>query len=235
MRSLTVPIVTIDRVTPRSRLLAVDLGHEAFPFRAGQAVLLGATGQSQRRPYSIACSPERAAEIQRLEILIAVESDGSFGPHLPGVQPGTNVDVEGPVGTFTLPISSRLEHLLFVAGGTGIAPLRAMIDHELRHDSASRMSLLYSARQGDEFAFIEELREHARAGRLELHDTVTRDAKWAGPRGRIARAHFEAVLHEPATTLCFVCGPPQLVADSVSTLTALGVPLDLIRTEQWGN
>jgi ferredoxin-NADP reductase len=126
-------------------------------------------------------------------------------------------------------------HLLFVAGGTGIAPLRSMMDHALRRDTSPAMSLLYSARRADEFAFIAELREHARRGHIELHQTVTRDesAAWAGNRGRIGRRHFESVLHDPGATLCFVCGPPPMVSESVATLQALGVPLAAIRTEAW--
>jgi NAD(P)H-flavin reductase len=98
------------------------------------------------------------------------------------------------------------------------------------------VALLYSARRADEFAFIEELQAHADMGRLELHQTVTRDdADWRGERGRIGRAHFEAVLHEPANTLCFVCGPEAMVTESVATLAGLGVDPAAIRIEQWGS
>ena len=111
-----------------------------------------------------------------------------------------------------------------------------MLDHALRRHPTGRISLLYSTRRSDEFAFIEELRAHERAGRLELHQTVTRDdsTSWGGTRGRIGRSHFEAVLHEPGKTLCFVCGPPSLVSESTAMLRELGVPPGLIRTEAWG-
>jgi NAD(P)H-flavin reductase len=207
-----------------------------MPFLPGQAVMIGVHGQQLRRPYSIACSPERARETGQLELLIATEAYGDLGEHLAGVRPGVLVDVEGPMGTFTLPETANQPWLLFVAGGTGIAPLHAMIDHTLRTRGAQRISLLYSARRGDEFAFIDELRQHEAAGRIELHPTVTRDddSGWAGGRGRIGRSHFEAVLHEPAATLCFICGPTPLVSESVSTLETLGVPSRLIHTERWG-
>jgi len=52
---------------------------------------------------------------------------------LPDATRGTLVDVEGPLGTFTFPEPPGQPQLLFVAGGTGIAPLRAMIDHAIRH------------------------------------------------------------------------------------------------------
>jgi ferredoxin-NADP reductase len=213
----------------------VDLGDHAFDFLPGQAVLIGAHGQPERRPYSIACSPERAAETRRLELLIALEDSGVLGPHLASPGPGLMLDVEGPLGTFVFPDAPAQERLLFVAGGTGIAPLRAMIDHVLRRYPTRGVSVLYSARRGDEFAFIDELREYERQERLELHQTVTRDesAAWVGGRGRIGRTHFDTVLHDPASTLCFVCGPRTMVAESTATLRELGVPESAIRTEGW--
>ena len=94
---------------------------------------------------------------------------------------------------------------------------------------------MYSARRADEFAFLSELRALDATGGIELHQTVTRgDEAWAGPRGRIGRAHFEAVLHDPVRTQCFVCGPQGMVAEAVGTLTALGVPDAAIRREEWG-
>jgi NAD(P)H-flavin reductase len=233
---VTAPIAAIVDATPRSRLLTIDLRGTPLKFRPGQAVMVGSHGQNERRPYSIASSPERSADSGRIELLIALESTGDLGENLAGAAPGSLVDLEGPMGTFTFPEPPDYPRLLFVAGGTGIAPLRAMIDHALRRHSELKTSLLYSARRGDEFAFIEELRRYESEGRLELHPTVTRDdsSGWAGRRGRIARTHFEAVLHEPAATLCFVCGPAPLVDESVSTLANLGVPAGHIRTEQWG-
>jgi NAD(P)H-flavin reductase len=247
--TVSVPLVSVAPVTPRSRLLTLDLRQQPFDFRPGQAVLIG-TREMPRRPYSIASSPEQAADTRTLELLIALEADGTLGPHLPDLVPGCSIDLEGPLGTFLFPLEPPEQPLLFVAGGTGIAPLRAMIDHVLRGDPPTpglrraspttasprpRVSLLYSARNGDEFAFIEELRGHESRGCLELHQTVTRDdsTAWAGSRGRIGRSHFESVVHDAAQTLCFVCGPRAMVNESVATLAALGVPAEAIRTEAW--
>jgi NAD(P)H-flavin reductase len=233
---VTAPLSDVVAATPRSRLLTIDLGGRALDFLPGQAMMVGAHGRPDRRPYSIACSPQRVAERGRIELLIGVEPSGDLGANLAPASPGMLLDLEGPMGMFTFPETPAQRFLLFVAGGTGIAPLRAMLDHALQLRPAPRISLLYSARRSDEFAFIDELRAHADAGILELHQTVTRDdsSDWAGKRGRIGRAHFEAVLHEPSDTLTFVCGPTTLVNESVSTLRLLGVPEAHIRTEQWG-
>jgi len=229
---LTAPLARVDQASARSRLLAIDISTHPFDYLPGQAVLMGPHGAHARRPFSIACSPERAAETRVLELLIAMEGGSE---NLEWARTGALVDIEGPFGTFTFPASLDQSRVLLVAGGTGIAPLRAMLDHALRRHPAERISLLYSTRRSDEFAFIEELRAHERAGRLELHQTVTRDdsTSWDGKRGRIGRSHFEAVLHQPAKTICFVCGPPSLVSESTATLRELGVPAELIRTESW--
>ena len=236
MPVVTAPLLDVIVATPRSRLLSLDLRGCPFEFEPGQAILLGAHGQPESRPYSIACSPERTEETSRLEVLVALDASGDIGSHLPATAPGTLVDIDGPFGGFVLPKAAPEQRLLFVAGGTGIAPLRAMIDHLLRRGSPHLVSLLYSARRGDEFAFIDELREHMSRRRLELHQTVTRDegSEWEGRRGRIGHGHFEAVLHDPPHTLCFVCGPSTLVSESMATLLSLGVPAELIRTEGWG-
>ncbi len=236
MSTVTLPLVDIITLTPRSRLVTLSLHGIEFSFVPGQAVIVGDHGQPARRPYSIACSPERSAETARLELLIGVDEHGSAGTHLSLQGAGERVDVEGPFGSFTFPPALTHRRLLFVAGGTGIAPLRAMLDHTLRMHPAERVSLLYSARRADEFAFAGEFRNHEDAGRLQFHPTVTRDDEaWAGGRGRIGRAHFEAVLHDCRDTLCFICGPGSLVAEAASTLTDLGVPRAAIRTEEWGS
>lgn len=232
MPTVTASIRTTRQATPRSRLLTVELDGRAYPFLPGQAVIVTPHGRDERRPYSIACAPEHTAETGCLELLVGVDGPGG----LPWAEAGNRLQVDGPLGTFTFPVAPEQSRLLFVAGGTGIAPLRAMIGHVRRQHPESAVSVLYSARTADEFAFIDELRAEAQAGRLELHQTVTRDdgEGWQGPRGRIGRAEFESALHAPADTLCFVCGPPAMVADTVATLRELGVPEPLIRTEQWG-
>jgi NAD(P)H-flavin reductase len=231
--TLTATLRQIDAVTPRSRLMTLDLGRRALPFQVGQAVLVGPPG-APRRAYSIASSPEQAVDAGTLDVLVGLGDASEQDYPLVSLAPGAAVDVEGPLGSFLFPPDPVASHLLFIAGGTGIAPLRAMLRHARLAHPDLRASLMYSARRADEFAFLPELEALAASGQLELHRTVTRDGgEWGGQRGRIGRAHFEAVVHDPGHTLCFVCGPPQMVGESVATLTALGVPDAAIRREEW--
>jgi ferredoxin-NADP reductase len=230
---LTLPIRDVQRATPRARIVRLDLDGQPFEYDAGQAVLVGTHGSSKRKPYSIAAAPEDARRDRCLELLVGVEADGTPGEHL-ALDAGLQVDVEGPLGSFTFPAAPEERRFVFIAGGTGIAPLRAMLRHALaipHHD----IGLFYSARTPEDFAFEREFRGLADAGDIELRQTVTRaaEADWTGPRGRLKRDALEELVHDPAT-LCFVCGPPALVNEMPKILQELGIPRARIRIEEWG-
>jgi NAD(P)H-flavin reductase len=187
---LTLPIREVLPATPRARIARLDLNGHAFDFAAGQAVLVATHGLDDRRPYSIAVAPEDARRERYLELLVGIDPAGLPGPHL-RLEPGELVDIEGPLGAFTFPVAPEEQRFVFIAGGTGIAPLRAMLRHALTIPHRN-IGLFYSARTPDEFAYEQELRSLAIAGDIELRQTVTRasEADWTGsqPFARRRRA-----------------------------------------------
>lgn len=230
---ITRPIRSVLPATPRARTLQIDLGGTPFPYLPGQAVLIASHGAERRRPYSIAAAPEDAEREDGLELLVGVDAEGNAGPHL-SLEPGALVDIEGPLGRFTFPMKPDVRRFLFIAGGTGIAPLRAMLRHALRvpHEA---VGLLFSARTPAEFAYEPELRALAERGDIELELRVTREVgqdDWTGMRGRIGREDLAPLVHG-RTTLCFVCGPPALVEKIPQFLEELGVERDRIKKEEW--
>ena len=230
---MTLPLREVIASTPRARIARLDLDDHRFEYAPGQAVSIANHGHDRRRPYSIASAPEDTQREGYFELLIGVDADGSAGPHL-ALDPGTLVDVEGPLGSFTFPPDPEERRFIFIAGGTGIAPLRAMLRHALVVPHRN-IGLFYSARTPDEFAFERELRELADAGEIELRQTVTRatDSDWSGPRGRLDRQALAELVHDPAT-LCFVCGPPALVDEMPKILAELGIPRARVKIEEWG-
>ena len=234
-RALTLRVVDLAPVTPRAVLLRLDLEGIAFHFQAGQAVVIGRRGRGHRKPYSIACSPEQTLASGRLELLVGRTPRGGLGAHLSGIRPGSAVQVEGPLGTFVLAGRIRSRRVLFVAGGTGIAPLRAMIWTVLTREDPPEIALLYSARTPAEFAYGAEFRRLARQRRITLRQTATRGSgrRWHGHRGRIDQAMLTGLIVEPRFTTCFVCGPDSLVADVPVMLQAVGVPLSRVHYEEY--
>lgn len=231
---LSALIASVSPATPRSVLLRIALARP-FAFSAGQAVLIGAPASGIKRPYSIAVGPHEAARTGGLELLMGLGDDGVPGPHLPSLAVGTPVEVDGPIGTFRYPDRLDEPAVLFVAGGTGIAPLRAMLHEALGAPDAPEVSVLYSARTSEEFAFDGELTTLARQGRIRYDKTATREVggRWQGSRGRISRAQLEAVVARPDQTICFVCGPEALVHEVPRMLGEIGVTPDRIRVEEW--
>jgi ferredoxin-NADP reductase len=219
--------------TPLTRLIRLDLGARPFVFQAGQAALIGTHGQTERRPYSIASSPEDAVRHHRLEFLVKVDGMGTIGPHLAAIGRGSRVDFEGPTGAFTLGPALAPAYL-FVAGGTGISPLRAMLRHLIAANPRLPLSVLYSARVPEEFAFRDELERLARRHLIQLHLTVTGQVSegWGGIRGRIAIEALERALPSKEA-VCYLCGPPAMVEDVPPMLRQLGVPTSHVRTEEW--
>jgi NAD(P)H-flavin reductase len=229
---LTLPIREVLPATPRARIARLDLNGHVFDYAPGQAVAIATHGGEKRRPYSIAAAPEDARRDGWLELLIGVSAEGAAGAHLT-LEPGALVDVEGPLGSFIFPPAPEERRFVFIAGGTGIAPLRAMMQRAL-HLPHRNIGLFYSVRTPDEFAYEQELRELADAGEIELRQTVTRaaDTHWAGRRGRLNREALAELVHDPAT-LCFVCGPRALVDEMPGTLSELSIPRERIKIEEW--
>ena len=139
----------------------------------------------------------------------------------------------GPAGgSFKLPDDVAPGQLVFIAGGTGIAPMRSMIRETIFRDPNQRPALVYSARTPEEFAYLDEFRALDDQGRIALTLTLTGDASdWRHARGRAGVEHLAGLA--TADALCFVCGPPAMVTELPRALMSMGVPRNQIRTEGW--
>ena len=232
MRPVEGTVISVRRATPSTRIVRVRLGHGSFRYRAGQAAEIGPAGDTLV-PYSIASAPEDTAADGTLEFLIKVDSRERWGESFEPLRHSQPLRIRGPLGGFTFPDAPLEREFLFIAGGTGISPLRAMIRHA-RSTVTGRFRLLYSARTPLDFAYRRELCGMARRGEIDLTLTATRDVTdvWRGERGRIASSQLAALIHTPAT-LCFVCGPASMVEEVPRMLRHLGIDRARIRVEEW--
>ena len=216
--------------TPTTRRVRIALDGVPFPYHAGQAASLSVGGEPT--PYSIASAPADTVHDGWLEFLVKVDGSTRFGAVVERLAPDTRVEVAGPQGVFTMAGVAGDVPLLFVAGGTGIAPLRSMIRQALDERHAGSLSLVYSARTPDEFAYLRELQDLNGRGQLSLSLTLTGPADdWSHARGRAGIPHLTE--HMQPGVVAFVCGPPAMVTDVTAALTSLGVASDQIRTENW--
>lgn len=229
----TARLLDVARTTPRTRLLTLDLGGAPFVFTAGQAVFAGVSGSAARAAYSIASTPALATR-GRLELL--VPADGAFGQG--GLDPatvlGADIEIDGPFGAFGAPEAAPGAPLLLVAGGTGISPIRSVVHDQLTRAGHGPLSLVYSVRTPDEFAFADEFVALEAEGRLTLHATVTRDLQAGDGGPRLGRVD-DALLRDAfpaASPWCLVCGPSGFVQAITGALDRLGVPGERVVVER---
>jgi ferredoxin-NADP reductase len=227
-----VRLLSNEPATPTTRVVRIGLDGVPYSYQAGQAASVGLSPDDRLTPYSIASAPHDTAEGGYLEFLVKVDGSNRFGAVVTDLERGVPMYVSKASGTFGLPPEADVGQLVFIAGGTGIAPMRSMIRQALFRDADQHLALIYSARTPDEFAYLDEFRALADGGKIALTLTLTGDAKdWRHARGRTGLMHLEGV----ATTqsLCFICGPPAMVTELPSALMSLGVPAERIRTEGW--
>jgi NAD(P)H-flavin reductase len=231
---LVLRVSSVRRATPGSRIVRVALEGATFSYVSGQVAAIGPPDGSDRTPYSLASAPEETARDGYLEFLTKVDAGGRWGAHFPSLKRGAVLAVKGPLGSFVFPERPAEQKFLFIAGGTGIAPLRSMIRHAVLAGIDGRIRLLYSARTPNDFAYLTELRAMERRGEVDLVLAATREipTRWRGERGRLAAAQLARLVDDPMT-LCFVCGPAAMVDDVPPMLVALGIDRHRIRLEEW--
>ena len=223
--------------TARAKSIILDLprweGH-----KAGQHVdvrLTAEDGYQAQRSYSIASAPEDG----RLEIVVERLEDGEVSPYLTDeLRVGDRLELRGPIGGWFTWEAREGGPLLLVAGGSGIAPLMAMIRHRAAANSDASCRLLYSSRSRDETIYAEELdRRAAEDGALEVTHTLTRSQPpgWTGYSRRIDTEMLEEVAPSPEERpLAFVCGPTPLVETVATALVELGHDPVRVKTERFG-
>jgi ferredoxin-NADP reductase len=207
-------------------LVTFDLQDEEVDFKPGQYffVTLPDLGHQDekglRRHISVVTSPNERGALG----LATRMRDTAFKRTLAELEVGSEVDVEPPKGTFTLPDDTS-RPLVFVAGGIGITVFRSMLRHIAEEHLPYRVTLIYSNRDRESTAFLDELVELERelAG-FRLVSTMTADQGWDGESRKIDAQFFEEYLEGDLNRYTFlVAGPPGMTEAMQKALGEAGV------------
>lgn len=200
------------------RLSGVD--DEPFPFEAGQFNMLYAFGVGE---VAISISGDPA---QPGELLHTIRDVGAVSGALSRTEPGAMIGVRGPFGTSWPVANQHGRHLLFVAGGLGLAPLRPAIYRALASRRLYRgITLVLGARSPRDLLYAYQLAGWASGQALNLFITVDQAGReWTGAVG-VVTTQFSAALRdvEPTSVSAFVCGPEVMMRHSCAALSHLGV------------
>jgi CDP-4-dehydro-6-deoxyglucose reductase len=229
-------------LSPSVRELSLErVDGAAFVFEPGQwvSVVLPSPEGEIRRAYSIASAPRQGALAASFDLIVTRVEDGVGSHMLHEASVGDGVRVIGPQGFFTRPASSA-PPALFVGTGTGLAPLRSMIDAAVAGPDTTPMWLLFGARHEHDLLYKDEfLALAARAPHLRVEVTLSQGAaQWTGKRGYV-QTHVRALYEELAAATkdaphVYACGLERMVGAVRALLRKeMGLPRQLVHTERY--
>ncbi|MGD8207873.1 MAG: CDP-6-deoxy-delta-3,4-glucoseen reductase [Thiohalocapsa sp.] len=196
---------------------------QRLQFFAGQYIEF-ILADGRRRAFSIANAPHDDA---LLELHVRRVPGGEFTDHVfDAMQERAIRRIQGPLGTFVLRESSQ-RPMLFIGGGTGLAPLKAMLEHAF-HVGIERPMTLYWGVRSERDLYLPELPQRW----AEAHPNFRYvpvlsepDPSWAGRRGYVHEAaledHPDIREHD-----VYMSGPPVMVEAGRSAFEAHGLTMD---------
>jgi ferredoxin-NADP reductase len=214
---------------------------EPTPFEPGQYMTIGVMveGRIVQRPYSVA-SPPVVAGTDGYEFYVRLVQGGTFTPLLWQMPIGQGMRMIGPKGKFILRPEDDRTHV-FVSSGTGNAPFISMMRQLMADGCPRRAIFLNGVSHAHELGYrsIVEGWQHSGAYPVRYIPTVSRpndpvNASWTGRTGRVETI-LGPVLDEhrldPANSIAYICGNPDMILSAEETLLGRGYPEDQVHKE----
>jgi NAD(P)H-flavin reductase len=218
-------ITNIVRLSPMEKLFQLRIldpeERELFRFRPGQFIMLELPGYGDV-PISISGS-----SINHEFMELCIRKAGHVTSALFNAQQGARVSIRGPFGS-SFPMEEMSDkNVLLVAGGLGIAPLRAPLFWINEHrDHYRKVFLLYGAKSPSELLFQYQFDEWKTVSHIQMHTIVEKPTpEWTGRTGMITELFID-LNFDPTETYAIVCGPPVMFKFVCNYLDSLGIPMN---------
>lgn len=204
---------------------------ERLQFLAGQYIDILMRGD-KRRSFSMANPPH---EDQQIELHIRYYDGGLFSEYaFKDLKERALLRIEGPLGTFTLKETGR--PMIMIAGGTGFAPIKSLIEHALHVDDKREITLYWGVRSEDDLYLNDTARQWAEQYPHINYVPVLSEAddnkEWKGKKGFV----HEAVLadYEDLSGYdVYACGPPPMIDAVVESLPKQGLGRENIYSDSF--
>ena len=204
-------------------------------FEPGMFVMLAyvdpSTNEKTARAFSIASAPSQ----DFLEFYISMVH-GKLTSRLENAKVGDMYRITGPYGQFKF-VPNADKKVLFLAGGTGLAPFMSMLREIRLLSSGNDVSMLYSVKYPNEVIRRDELAELGRQMDLKTVITVTRPQPgdgWTGQTGHIDSEMIKRYAPDFAERVPYICGPLNFAKAMKDALVSLEVPPERIKADVWG-
>lgn len=215
--------LAITRVRRESRdvfTLEFDIPQaEGFRFQPGQFNMLYSFGMGES---AISISGDAGRPDKLVHTIRAV---GTVTRALQTLRKGDLVGVRGPFGR-PWPIDEMAgKDVVIIAGGIGLAPLRPVIYHVLRHrQTFGKVVVIYGSRNPADLIFTKDIETWRKKMDLQIEVTVdVADRTWKGHTGVVTK-HMGRTDFDPANTIAMMCGPEIMMRFAAREFERLGVP-----------
>ncbi|CAG4916865.1 benzoate 1,2-dioxygenase electron transfer component BenC [Paraburkholderia gardini] len=199
---------TVSKVEPHNDaavVLELNVDATAPAFLPGQYVNIDVPGSGQHRSYSFSSAPGEA----KVSFLIKRITGGVMSTWLDSAQPGDKLELTGPLGSFYLRAVER--PLLFLAGGTGLAPFLSMLEVLARTHSQQKVHLIYGVTRDLDLVQVGEIEGYVAKLPNFTYSTVVADTESAHPRKGWVTQHMPAEAVNDGDVDVYLCGPPPMV------------------------
>ena len=188
----------------------------AIGFVPGQVAILGVKTEDPAY-FAFASAPDDAD----LEVLVKQKAGASSVIY--DMKTGDEVELLGIAGHGFNLNQMKGRDLVFVAMGTGVAPLRSALRHVLkRKEDFGQAVVLYGARTPDDFCYRDETEAWGKAG-VELRQVISRPDghDWSGPTGYV-QSLLDNVLPSLSSPVALICGSKEMIAQTRERLVKMG-------------
>jgi 3-phenylpropionate/trans-cinnamate dioxygenase ferredoxin reductase subunit len=230
-RSVTGHVIAQEKLTHDITRLRVQLD-DTLRYKAGQfAEISVAPLPGVSRSYSFATPAQPDAQVS---FFVRRVPGGVFSSLINDTNiAGQRVTVEGPLGDFWLRPSEA--PLLLVAGGSGLAPILALLQDAMAAEVSRPVTLLFGARKQRDLYALDDIAAIAREWRntfrfVPVLSEAADDDSWSGARGLVTEKIF-AMLE--AGTHAYLCGPPSMIDSAIALLAKHGVAREHIRADRF--
>lgn len=213
-------VVAITPFNDAAYELKVDVPDDAPAFLPGQYVNIKVPGSREHRSYSFSSAPGA----RRMTFLIKHVPGGLMSGWLAGSTsgtPGGALEMTGPLGSFYLRAVTR--PLLFLAGGTGLAPFLAMLDVLANQGTTQPVHMIYGVTRDQDLVLVERLQEYAQRVHGFTFTTCVADPATAHERQGYVTNHMPAQALHDGNVDVYLCGPPPMVEAVQKHFKAQGI------------
>ncbi len=216
----------IERVAADVIVLSLKLpANERLQFLAGQYIEF-LLKDGKRRAFSIANAPHDDGFLQLHIRLIA---GGEFTGHVFGAMKEKDIlRFQGPYGSFFLREEST-KPMILLAGGTGFAPIKALVEHAIHHNIARPMEIYWGARNRAGLYLpdlpLEWAAAHSHVRYVPVLSDATEQDAWQGRTGLVHRAVLEDHADLSAYQV-YACGAPAMIDAARTEFVVRGLPAE---------